>query len=276
MSADDTDTPQDVEYALARRPSGEMVVPEITDAMVQRAEGNIANVAKVRQLALRVTTPNDWCDQDGQPYLTESGVMKQAMLFGISFTDQRVEKEIDEIGGKAFIRFHAVVTAHWGGRSIEGDGSASSDKPFYSRRKGSDIPLSEIKLDNIRKHAVTNAQGRAVKKLLGLGGMTWDIVRGAGIQQSQTAKVDYAASRDKREAAPALKVRNLVADLSQGDADEGLRILRAYTTFADEKTKQERYCGGWDRLTDARALRILPKVTADWEKMMGREPGSEA
>src|SRR5512135_1098444 len=108
----------------------------VTDSQIQMAEKSVANIVKIKQLALRVTNRNDWVDLGGKPYLTESGSMKIASLFGISFRKIYVEREDDEIQGEPVIRFIAKVTASFNGREIEVEGIGSSDDDFFCKSKG--------------------------------------------------------------------------------------------------------------------------------------------
>jgi hypothetical protein len=159
---------------------------------VAQAERSLETLAKLRQLALRATESEDWTDISGHPHLNASGVHKIAAAFGVSLTGLRVEALREELDGKLVVRFVAQVTARFGSRALDAEGAASSDDPFFARRDGRPLPLSEVNLNSVRKKAVTNAQGRALKAILGLSGVTWEDVRGTERKPQPVAQVTYA------------------------------------------------------------------------------------
>ncbi len=163
----------------------------VTDADLAAFEAALPNVVRLRRVALSATTRGDWTNVGGQPYLGTAGCMKIAAIFGVSLTGTRVKAVRDDAGGSDVIRYVARTTARFLGRRVEVEGVASSSESFFSRRRGKRLPLSEIDLSAVRKKAVTNAQIRAVKCILGLGGITWEEVRAAGVTKDGVAAVDF-------------------------------------------------------------------------------------
>ena len=168
-------------------------VPFLTATELEQAEHAVEHVATMRRLALRVTARSDWQDLGGRPYLNHSGSMKVAALFGVSLIDTSVAQVRERVDAKEVIRYVAKTTARFGARAVEAEGVASSDDRFFSRKAGKPLPLSEVDLNSVRKKAVTNAQSRAVKMLLGLGGISWDEVRAAGVPREQVAAAVFGA-----------------------------------------------------------------------------------
>src|SRR3989442_9922312 len=97
----------------------EPALPLITEAHVAFAEKSVSNIQRIRSLALRVTSENDWTDVAGKPYLNHSGAMKVAALFGVSLTGMRVEESREKVGEKEVVRFVACTTAKFLGREVE-------------------------------------------------------------------------------------------------------------------------------------------------------------
>ena len=147
---------------------------------------------QIRQVALRATDGADWIDVGGKPYLNATGALKVAAAFGVSLVGLQVTGQRDEHQGHAVVRFTAKVTARFLGREVEMEGAASSDDPFFGRRGGKLLPLSEVNLSSVRKKATTNAQARAVKAILGLVGITWAEVTAAGVRIKGVAAVTFA------------------------------------------------------------------------------------
>jgi hypothetical protein len=245
----------------------------ITDTQVALAEKSVANIQRIRSLALRVTSENDWTDVSGKPYLNHSGAMKVAALFGVSLTGMRVEESREKIGDKQIIRYVARTTARFIGREVEVEGGASSDESFFAKKDGRTIPLSEVNLNTVRKKALTNAQSRAVKAILGLGGLTWKEVQGAGIGKHSLPSVDYSkkkvaensnqpTERDSRK----IRLSNMLFDMASFEDVPFERVLRRYTEFRGDDG-QARWAQSVDQMSDAWVARTLEQVERDWRSV---------
>ncbi len=171
--------------------------PFIGDPHIALVEKALANFVKARRLALRVTDERDWTDVGGKPYLNATGALKVAAVFGVSLTDMRVEALREDLQGKEIVRYVARTTARFLGREVDAEGVASSDDPFFSRKDGRTLPPCEVNLNSVRKKAVTNAQSRAVRAILGLGGLTWEEVSAAGVKKGKVATASYAPRAER-------------------------------------------------------------------------------
>ncbi|PIR25627.1 MAG: hypothetical protein COX62_04560 [Deltaproteobacteria bacterium CG_4_10_14_0_2_um_filter_43_8] len=144
-------------------------------------------------LAIKATTENDWIAQGDNPYLRESGSQKIAARFGICISDMTIEREnIDDENGRYYV-YTVTGIATWPavGRSIQEIGVCSSRDAFFGKNKGILKPVQDVDIANIKKSAVTNFMGRALLKILGLGGLTWDDLGKQGISKKGTATVRY-------------------------------------------------------------------------------------
>ena len=232
------------------------------------------------RLALRVTNKNGWNDVGGRPYLNESGCMKVGALFGVSLTGTEVKELRESYEGQAVVRYVAKTTTTFLGRQIEVEGLSVSREPFFSRKNGQPIPLSEVDPNTVRKKAVTNAHSRAIKKILGLGGITWDEVRDASVRKDDVSSVEYKrpparpepqAAQNSMTKAIAAKTRlqNVLTDLASFEKVPFGRVLRHYTTF---QGKDGETCSAQtvERMTDAWMSKTLERVEADWRSIPQR------
>jgi len=188
-------------------------VPAIADdtllAVAKMAEARIDAVIKIKQLALKVTNPSDWTDQQGKPYIQASGSEKIANLFNISIaflTPEPIYQE-DPDGHYTYI-FSGRFSM--GSRSIEVEGSRSSRDPFFKQNiykkdgQGKSVLDREKTVDerdnkrDVRMAAYTNLLGNGITRLLGIRNLTWeDLKLFAGIEKEQVGKVDYKTKGDK-------------------------------------------------------------------------------
>ena len=157
-------------------------------AISDQAERRIEAVLKIKRLALRVTNPHDWVDQNGKPYLQVSGAEKIARLFGISW---QVEEPSLEWAEDGHFLYTYTGTFSLGATSIEAIGTRSSNDKFFAEAKGAVIPPSQIERGDVKKAAYTNCLGNGITRLLGLRNLTWEEVTAGGIDRSKSAAVAY-------------------------------------------------------------------------------------
>lgn len=167
-------------------------------AVARTAEARIEAVIKIKQLALKVTNPRDWSDQQGNPYLQVSGAEKIANLFNVSWSFLTPEPICEtEADGHYTYTFQGRFTM--GGRSIEVEGSRSSKDSFFKQNKYDDAGKKTEKTiderDNrrdVKMAALTNLLGNGITRLLGIRNLTWeDLEKFAGIKQGEVGKVEY-------------------------------------------------------------------------------------
>lgn len=176
-------------------------VPALADdtliAVARMAEARIDAVIKIKQLALKVTNPRDWTDQQGNPYLQVSGAEKIANLFNISWgflTPEPLYEQDDE--GHYTYTFQGRFSM--GSRSIEVEGSRSSKDSFFKqytydgdKKKEKPVDERDNKRD-VKMAALTNLLGNGITRLLGIRNLTWaDLESYAGITKDQVGKVEY-------------------------------------------------------------------------------------
>jgi len=136
------------------------LLPLIGDDAIAAAEKRFENIRKIKILSLRATTPLDWVDLGGKPYLQDSGVMKIAVLFGVNFEDCGVEENRQKRGDRDVIQYIAKVRATFGTHSLEVEGICSSDDKFFGHKGSAAGSRLSLLLRNMRK----TGKGSGIRK----------------------------------------------------------------------------------------------------------------
>ncbi|MHB1275793.1 MAG: hypothetical protein ACYCXQ_00835 [Candidatus Humimicrobiaceae bacterium] len=204
--------------------------------MADMAEKRVNAIKKIKQAALSVTSKHDWVDQGGKPYLQVSGSEKVARLFGISWRIDEPQLTTEEDGHYSYT-YKGYFTL--GPTTIEAIGSRGSKDLFFSRAHQKDIPVSEIDRNDIKKAAYTNLLGNGITRMLGLRGLTWEEVGGAGIKKEDTGKVDYTKkemSEDKKDLKA--EMDKMLDEMTKGDKETIGNLIYKYTSFTAADGKE--------------------------------------
>lgn len=171
-------------------------------SIARQAEARIDAVVKIKQIALKVTNPSDWTDQQGKPYMQVSGAEKVANLFEISW---RIDEPLMEEETDGTITYTYKGTFTLKGRSIEVEGSRSSRDTFFKKydydqngKRAGEKPLDRR---DLKMAAMTNLLGNGISRILGIRNLTWDdlkqfagitqdMVKGKVVYKNQGQKVD--------------------------------------------------------------------------------------
>jgi hypothetical protein len=236
-------------------------------------------IEKIRRMAVSVTVQADWMDQDGSPYLDSWGAYKVANAFGVQIKDlvfDPREDFTDDQGQWLLYTVHGI--ASWNGREQPQVGTCSTRDKFFAKRAGKFLPLSEINLGDIKKKAVTNLMGRAIKSQLGLD-FSWDeltqlsggkitrsgapasVVHEDGKKGGQKQNPEATEQRNK--------ARKLALEMSDKDKDIYAAIIAAASAF---KAKDGKEVAGKTSLTtvsDSQIPFVLKRIEekyAAWKK----------
>lgn len=186
--------------------------------VAEQAERRIDAVMKIKRVALKVTNPRDWTDQQGNPYLMASGSEKIANLFNISW-------RIDEPGYEEDPNGHYTYSYKGyfslGGRTTEAEGSRSSRDGFFKQYKYKDekgikldppqeIPVSErTNKRDVKMAALTNLLGNGITRILGIRNLTWeDLKEFANINKEQVIEIQYKKAGEKPSIAQPQEKKN--------------------------------------------------------------------
>lgn len=232
--------------------SQNQTLAEMTDDIISSAERRIASLQKIITLTLRMTTENDWVDQQGKPYLQGSGAEKVARLFGVSWKDIKTEKIMTNDENGPFYYYQTSGTFLIKGDSIVAVGTCSSKDQFFAvkyegdgeNRKKVLKELSEVDETNIMKSSYTNCVVNGVTRLLGLRNMTWEQLQAGGVNREKIVSVKYASGGAGGGKISEAQAKRLFAILMVGaDNDESRKTrqdaLKKYMmgTFKIEHTK---------------------------------------
>jgi hypothetical protein len=201
------------------------------------AENALKYVDKLREFCLARSKPNDWTNQNGNPYFGEAGCNRFAAPFGMFERD--VESyTIDAEGNKRsvnekkafegdikFIFFEGIfgsrllgIEASFEGGSKLDDGFKSKDDILFYSQKGK-----------------ANLRGRAYRKMLGMENVTWDELEKFNIRPDSVKKIERV-STTKAESEDAKKLWDILLELAGGDVKGAEDLLF-------NKTNSEKYKG---------------------------------
>lgn len=218
----------------------------LNEEAIRRAEMMVEGVKKIKAISIKVTGPQDWSLQNGKPYLENIGCMKIAQLWGVNFMDRKFMPDggerISDANGD-YILFTVQGRAEFKGRTVEDIGTCSTRDELFGRAGGKMKSLQDVDLTDVKKKAVTNMQGRLLKKILGLS-YTIEDLKEAGIDMEKMGKVEYAgggAGGGKISESQGKRLFAILMMGSSGDADKTARqeALKAFlkTTYKIESSK---------------------------------------
>ncbi|MCJ7829299.1 MAG: hypothetical protein MUP81_06135 [Dehalococcoidia bacterium] len=233
------------------------VLPAIADntliAISEQAEKRIEAMHKIKRMALKLTNPHDWVDENGKPYLQASGAEKVARLFGVSWRIFEPERESIE-GGHFTYTYHGEFSL--AGASIEAIGTRSSKDPFFKKyewkgegekRTRVELPASEIDPGDVKKSAYTNLLGNGITRLLGIRNLTYeDLKQYAGINKEQIASVEYKKGGRPIERKPTENPESGPAENGAMATEAQVKAIHAILNklkIADELGKMQKVAG---------------------------------
>jgi len=235
------------------------------DQIVGDVEKGIQSYNRLKEVALKLTGPEDWVQIGKQPYLLESGAQKIAKAFGVAIFDVRVETQWQEdpkgryqvviAKGKAFSRKL--------GSYVEDVGVCSQRDKFFAIENEKLKPIEDVDFANVIKKAVTNLYGRLIKRVVGLMGVSWEDLDKAGIKPG--AKVDF---KEKKPLSPeAKKIGELILEMAGGDKEAAGKMLQKFSEFKSKDGKVHSVSSVAE-LSENWAKQLLPKVEKayqDWQ-----------
>jgi len=235
---------------------------------VDRLEKSISAYQRIKELALKLTRPEDWVDMGGKPYLLESGAQKIAKAFGVEIFDVSLEQKIftDDRGSYSVFVAKGKARSKILGSYVEDIGTCSQRDKFFGMEKGQFKQLEDVDITVVMKKAVTNLFGRLIDRAIGLGGTNWKELEALGIKPS--AKIEY-----KQTSQAAKEVGKMILDMAGGDTTAASKMLQEFTRFKGKDGK-EVSISSVAQLSEVWAQKILPKVQKAYDewKNLGSEP----
>lgn len=188
---------QDDKIEIIKRPDGGQgpVVPYVPQCdPLAIAEARNHTIARLKEYGLKQTTNADWTDFGGNPFLEASGAEKIARALAISFIEPRIEREdFNDNKGQYYV-YTCYGRAKLPGNYdiVDAIGTCSSRDDFFGKAKDKTWKdISDIDVTDIKKKAYTNCLGNAIRKLVGLNGLTWPELAKYQITTSGKSSVDF-------------------------------------------------------------------------------------
>ena len=187
----------------------------------------------INEEIMRRLSQSDVLDMDGKPYLTAAGARKFASPFKVYQKDLSAwvitedGNQIDVNSPNAFkspikaVRVQGTVGSHRLGIEEVYQGGTMINEAFQSR---------ENVIFYVKK-AQENFTGRAIKKLLHLDGLTWDMLEKVGIKKQASAQVQHRTSQPSQNKEKAEELWQRLLNLAHGNVASAEQICQAFTEY---------------------------------------------
>jgi len=249
----------------------------LTEKMADMLQATSMMAAAQRQIvetAVGITTPKDWTNQGGKPYLTEPGAMRVASVLPIkTFCISPPRKQFGTESDHPYYIYTCEYGAAWknGLGEASAIGTCSSKDMLYAKRGEDFLPMAEVDEPNVIKKCCTNGRNNAVKRLLGLQNMTWQELEALGIKQSDVTSVKYGTNKveDKNPAEAEdlrKKIREMILEMSNGDVKAAQDYLENITSFKGRDGNQVKGKRETKYLSEAQAKVTYGKVKKEYEE----------
>lgn len=191
VNAEAAQAPEPDAITITAEPeSADGLAPAYTQADIEKVEQTAALHMAMRITTLRITRPRDWVNLDGEPYLSAFGCQRLIPLYRMRFQNVQHEVVRHEDGTyTVVVTGRAVSEALDPNGWVEVVGASRSDDKFLTR--GGRVKAS---FGDVLKKAHTNFYARAIKTVLGLGGLSWEDLERVGIQKADVPAVDFASA----------------------------------------------------------------------------------
>lgn len=235
-------------------------------------EKNIELFNRIKIVALKLTKPQDWVDQSGNPYLMDRGAENIATAFGVDVSglDVKMLWHEDDLGRYYSFEANGKAYSKKLGRYVEDIGTCSQrDKFFgYDSKKKEFREIQSIDMMNVKKKAVTNLHVRLIKRVTGITNCTFDDLEQAGMDISKIGKIDYSKEKKLTDKGKEIreKVGNMILELSNNDKKIASDKLKQYSLWTDNDGK-EHFVTSLKSVSEKWLMTIYGKVKADYEKV---------
>lgn len=188
----------------------EMRELEISDPIrgaEQQVQAAAAMAVALRRATILQTLPQDWLFHGDFGYLQDCGCQRVAGLWGIEFDKTTLRDFQREDLPDGHIRYEVMVTGRSTRTHLERTeiGTRSTASEFFkdrwekAQKDGDSAKLHQILMD-VKKAALTNAHGRVVRALTGMGHMPADqLKRELGDGASKAGSVEHKQQGEATE-----------------------------------------------------------------------------
>jgi hypothetical protein len=209
------------------------------DEALAMAKNALAYVDKLRTFCLERSKPNDWTNQNGNPYLGEAGCNRFAAPFGMYERDIECftidadgsRKSVDDKrpfeGNITVIFFKGVFGSKLLGYEASFEGGANLDDGFKTKDK----------ILFYSQKGKANLRGRAYRKILGMENLTWNELEPYGIKPDSVKMIERVTTQ-KADTEEAKELWNILLELAGGDTKAAEDLL-----FNKTENKEKGYAG---------------------------------
>lgn len=290
-----TGEPQEQEkvYEPLSPPGPDLVtVPMVSPTAVSvdefaRAAAHLAMFDKLRDIALRLTRPNDWHFFGDRPWPQRGAIEKIQRALGLNLKIHRNEVDgspytkrfgQDELGGYYIVTVSGTISGEWG--MLEALGFTSSRDLFFAadgKDKDGNIaykPLSQVKEENIVQAAYTNFVANAVMRYTGISSFTRDDlekVYGVGSVTGHTYAESKAKTTPADTANRSAQMKELAAlcmVMADGIESEAAALCEQMSAFQGKDGKQVPGKRSPKDLTDGRLNATLNTAKKWWTEYL--------
>lgn len=262
--------------------NGEVIQVSDYEDLISLAQRRVDIATKLINYSLKVTTPRDWVNQEGSPYLVHSGAEKVARLFGIKLSNIKTEKMATEDSKGKYYIYKTTGQASLPGKfdSIEALGTCSQRDKFFAFARGEWKDTIEVDETNIMKASYSNFVVNSITHLLGLRNITWDMLKAAGLNVEQIQKVEYKGGSKKVEATEneketQKKLWDLLLKLAVGNEKMAKEMLVNHSAFTSKEGNKVEGKDDVRYLTGKWLNYVYAQVKKVAEKLEERIPGEE-
>lgn len=172
--------------------------PMISEAILESAEHQVQMQKRLMCVIIKRTYQSDWVDFSGKPWLTDAGAERIASLLGVC-----IEVFRDGAGKPVFARddhedpsgrYYVIRVwgrASRGGQWVDVDGCASSRQSLLGTVGGAPKPVEAVDRVAIERMAIRDLHREGVTVLLGLRGLTWNILEDSGYVAESAQKAEF-------------------------------------------------------------------------------------
>lgn len=234
-------------------------------------EKNIELFNRIKVVALKLTKPQDWVDQSGNPYLMDRGAENIATAFGVDISGLEVKMLWHEDSSGRYYSFEATGKAYSKklGRYVEDIGTCSQrDKFFgYDSKKKEFREVQNIDMMNVKKKAVTNLHVRLIKRVTGITNCTFDDLQLSGMDISKIGKIDYSKEKKLSDKGKETreKLGDMLLELANNDKKIASDLLKKYSSWTNDKG-EEIFATSLKNMSEKWIGSTYGKVKADYEK----------
>ena len=273
----------DHEYAVAQANQGQGLSLGNADIfhLADRADKSVDAINTITKAALRLTTPLDWVNIGGKPYLQETGASKIATLMRVNRRVLPPTKQYDP-DGSGHYTYSTMGEFEFAGMSITAFGMRSTRDEFFigsasatmKDKDGNIVPKPQKKPQDVDERdvmqaAYSNCVNRGIKELIpGLRNISMEQLAAAGIDTSKVSGYGFNSAAPAEMSSEAKDQRADIERMLKEMCGEekwikGLQKITAWTTKDGKEMKGKTSVNA---ITENAMPVVYGKVKAEYEK----------